>query len=191
MIGEVWKSLNGVVENGDHYEVSNLGRVRSIDRTIVNALGRTCFFKSKMIKGRDNEDGYRYVGLALNGKTKTLYVHRLVALAFIPNPENKPEVNHCDGVKSNNHVDNLEWSTTHENIVHARVTGLNKGNGVKGSQHGNARLTEKDVIEIKRLLSNKEKQKVIAQMFGVKECTISQINTGKKWKHITLQESSD
>ena len=86
------------------YQISNYGRVWSISR-------------QKFLKPLDNSIGYNFVRLcAKNGKIKTEYIHRLVALAFIPNPEHKPQVNHKDENKKNNCVDNLEWMTAEENI---------------------------------------------------------------------------
>ncbi|AZU98960.1 HNH endonuclease IV [Bacillus phage pW2] len=119
---EEWKSLNGIIENGNFYEVSNFGNVRSIDRTEL-FKNSTRFRKGKILKYSTGKNGYRKVVLSFSGRNKTITVHRLVALAFIPNPENKPEVNHCDGNKANNNVDNLEWSTSKENIRHYHETG--------------------------------------------------------------------
>lgn len=83
--------------------------------------------------------GYRNVGLSVNGQCKSFKVHRLVALAFLPNPQNKPDVNHKDGNKANNWLSNLEWSTEKENVQHAVRTGLfrrTKSTGRKaGRQH--------------------------------------------------------
>ena len=74
----------------------------------------------------DRGNGYRFYTLKSGSKYKKYSIHRLVAMSFIPNPEGKPEVNHIDGVKTNNHVSNLEWSTPRENIRHAYATGLMK-----------------------------------------------------------------
>lgn len=104
---EEWK----VIEGYEDYEVSNLGRILS------NKKGKKKYLKLF------NKQGYYCTALSAN-KTKFLLVHRLVAKAFISNPKNKPEVNHIDGDKSNNHVDNLEWCTPKENINHAWKNGL-------------------------------------------------------------------
>jgi len=105
-------------------------------------------------------------------------IHRLVATHFVSNPDNKPEVNHIDGIKTNNHYTNLEWVTTKENKRHAVINGLHTS--LKGQYNGNAILTDKAVDEIKQLLSGKKMLgKEIAAKFGVSVSTISAIKTGK------------
>lgn len=97
------------------YEVSNLGRVRSVDRW-VNINGGKKFIKGGVLKPRPNKNGYLMVGLYKEGKVKRCYIHRLVAQAFIPNPENLPCVNHKDENPSNPVETNLEWCTQAYNI---------------------------------------------------------------------------
>ena len=104
------------------YEVSTWGNVRSLDRWITYKNGRKRFFKSRIKTTSYDKDGYLRVNLYKNGKEANFFVHRLVARAFIPNPENKPEVNHKDEVKSNNYRTNLEWMTTKENINYGTHT---------------------------------------------------------------------
>lgn len=99
---EIWKDIK---EYEGLYQVSNLGRVKRV------TTGR-------ILKGRKNKAGYLLVGLCKSSVSSTKTLHRLVAQAFIPNPENKPEVNHIDENKTNNMVFNLEWMTTKENINH-------------------------------------------------------------------------
>lgn len=112
---EVWKAIEGT---DGRYEVSNTGKVRSL------SYGNTG--KPKELKPWNN-GGYDRVNLQAGGKKTNFLVHRLVATAFLPNPENKPEVNHKDGDKHNNSCDNLEWSTRKENLHHADTTGLRDG----------------------------------------------------------------
>lgn len=127
--GEEWKEIPGF--NGA-YMVSNYGRVLSVSRTVRS--GKTNFVKTKdiIMKSHKNKKGYDKVSFNLNGKTKSVFVHRLVATAFIANPNNKPQVNHIDGNKSNNVVLNLEWCTNGENQIHAYSLGLNKVTGRAG-----------------------------------------------------------
>lgn len=98
-----WKLIEGF---GGTYSVSNYGDVKN------NRTG-------KLMKPRKNEKGYLHIGLTKNGKQKCMRVHRLVAQAFIPNPENKPQVNHIDFDRENNCVSNLEWSTVQENTQYS------------------------------------------------------------------------
>lgn len=110
---EIWKPVKGFE---GYYEVSNLGRVRSIDRVVVDNV-RNCerLLKGKILIQRDNSNGYKGVMFCKEHKLYNKYVHRLVAEAFIPNKDNLPQVNHKDEDKSNNRVDNLEWCTSFYN----------------------------------------------------------------------------
>lgn len=118
---EIWKPVKGYE---GWYEVSNIGNVRSVDRFVRFEDGRYANYKSKDIKLSKNRNGYFNANLWKNSKLSIKYVHRLVAEAFIPNPENKPQVNHKDGNKENNLESNLEWATILENARHAHRTNL-------------------------------------------------------------------
>ncbi len=107
---EEWKPIKGYE---GLYEVSNTGKIKSF-----------YFGKTRILSPRKNPLGYLHLVLYKDKVKKDLRVHRLVASAFIPNPNNKPEVNHIDGDKENNNVDNLEWATRKENINHSIKTGL-------------------------------------------------------------------
>lgn len=117
-IMEEWRAVKGFE---GAYEISNLGNLRSIDR---NSLGKRYF--GKLISNAQDRGGYLVNILSYEGKRQTVRRHRLVAEAFIPNAERKPEVNHIDGDKTNNQVSNLEWATHRENTDHAWITGLTK-----------------------------------------------------------------
>jgi hypothetical protein len=127
--GEIWKDVVGLE---DSYMVSNLGRVKSKERTIqqISRWGSEMKkpYPEKIIVPSSNR-AYLIIGLS---KSKKLTVHRLVATHFIPNPENKPEINHINGIKFDNRVENLEWVTRSENTIHGFKTGLIKTK--KGSE---------------------------------------------------------
>ena len=121
-MNEIWRKIEGF----ENYEVSNLGNVRSLKNKKVKIL--------KLIK---RETGYIFINLYKNKKIHHKSVHRLVASTFIPNPQNKSQVNHIDGDKTNNKVENLEWCTAKENSQHAWNTGLSKSlKGEKNPMYG-------------------------------------------------------
>ena len=122
-----WRDIPG---SESFYQVSNLGNVRSIR-----------FNKVRNMKSWDSH-GYRAVELCINNNRYTVRVHQLVALAFIPNPENKPEVNHKDRNRSNNNVENLEWVTQSENVAHAYR------NGVKPRPTYQNQPLQKEILDI-------------------------------------------
>ena len=142
---EIWKDIKGYE---GCYQVSNLGRIKSLDRMTNNQYGEY-FMKGRILKNSIIKDkGYCRVSLN-NGDGKiSKRVHRLVAEAFVPNPENKPEVNHIDGNKQNNRADNLEWCTNKENIEHSIRTGLKKH--CKGCSNILSKFTEEDVKFIRK-----------------------------------------
>lgn len=103
---EVWKNVQGYE---GFYQVSNLGRVRSLDRTIIDSIGRNRLYKGKLLKPIIDSHGYFEVRLCKGTNRKPPHIHRLVAQAFLPNPKKLPCINHIDENKQNNAVSNLEW----------------------------------------------------------------------------------
>jgi hypothetical protein len=168
-----------------YYQISNRGIAKSIERTTIRSDGLKQTFKGKILKPSVNEFGYMFVCLSKNGKIKMMRVHRLVASAFIPNPENKPEVNHKNGVKSDNELSNLEWNTRIENVRHFCKTGLKKA--FKGEENYNSKLTESDVMFIRNNYTHRHPKfntVAFSKKFGVHNTVISSIVTFKTWKHV-------
>lgn len=180
---EIWKPCP---EYESHYEISNLGNLRSKrvfipNDSIFGELKGT--WKKKKIKNQTyNRDGYKTSKLCKEGKCRRLTIHRLVAKAFIPNPEGLSQVNHIDGNKDNNKVDNLEWVSPSGNIKHAYETGLITKDHLIGENNAISKLTWVEVRDIRKQLKNGYKGKELAEIYGVTEGTISYIKNNKIWK---------
>ena len=183
MDNEVWKDVKGYE---GYYQVSNLGNVRSLDRIILCKNGSERFTVGKSLKPQMDYQGYLRVGLNFCGKFKTHRVHRLVALNFLDEKENKDQVNHVNGVKNDNRVTNLEWVTGSENIKHAIKTGLIKDTFIKNSNKGNlnpnSKLDEEDVKLIRQLRKDGYKLKELSDIFKVSVVHLSRICNYKYWK---------
>ena len=132
--------------------------------------------KRKGVHHGSNSSGYRVI----NYDRKTWRVHRMIAETFVPNPENKSEVNHINGNKADNRADNLEWCTSSENKQHAYNSGLKVSQ--KGEARYNSKLTEGAVREIKRNDQGLT-QEALGELYGVTQSLISRIQRGKKWQH--------
>lgn len=176
---EMWK---GVVGFENYYQVSNIGRVRSLDRTIIGKNNSTYKRKGRILKFKTDRDGYYALGLHSDGRIKHTTVHRLVAQAYIPNPENKNTVNHEDGDKTNNNVNNLSWMTMCENNQHAYRTGLKNNTGV---HHPLSILSEKDVIMIRLLYKTGiYSQRALSRIFKTSKSNISLIVLRQTWSRL-------
>lgn len=152
-MAEIWKDVEcfeGL------YQVSNLGRVKSLKRVIeqknINGTPYIRAIQEKILKPQIHKNGYVCVGFTVNGKVYGRLVHRLVAQAFVPNPSNKPEVNHKDGNKENNSMENLEWCTARENQMHSISLGLRKGSELHGG--GSVHITKDVNDRINLIVSN-------------------------------------
>ena len=171
----IWKDvyIDGTLSN---YMISNDGQIYSK-------------ISNKILSPFINKDGYLLIHLHHNTKSVNKSVHRLVAIAFIPNPENKPQVNHKDGNKLNNKVENLEWCTNSENMQHAYITGL------KHNPHGSdsvlSKYTDKQIHLVCKLLENKVPMKLISILTKVRYKKVNAIKLYREWKHIALQYNID
>jgi hypothetical protein len=166
---EIWQKIQFLEDEGygTHY-VSNKGKVKN----------------KKNLLRKFQIDKYGYYRLSFRNKerkTKQLFAHRLVAIMFIDNPQNKTQINHKDLNKKNNCVENLEWCNNSENIKHLY---LNKVLTQKGSKNNSSILKEEQVVEIYKL-KGKMTHKKIGEIYGVARSTISQIMTKTNWKHLT------
>lgn len=183
---EEWRPVSGYE---GYYEVSNLGRVKSAAifiRHDGNWAEVGGYVKKIKIKNQNiNRYGYKAIKLCKLGKCKTLLVHRLVALAFIPTDNPKNQINHMDGNKENNTIENLEWVTAAENMQHAWATGLVNNKHMLGSNHHSALLNEEKVREIRRLhQTTKPPIKDLAEKFGVSVGSIKDVIYNRTWKAV-------
>lgn len=167
---EIWKDIPNFE---CQYQVSTLGRVRSLDRTLIQKNGIDRPVKGKIMKHFIDDTGYPRI--ALNAKNK-FKVHRLVALAFIPNPENKPCVNHLDFNRANPRVENLEWSTVKENHHYSRNAGRIK------NPSGFDSVLSKPVIAINVATGKRQtfgSQKLAAKELGLHQTHVNGVITGR------------
>lgn len=166
-----WRKMREIKGYEGLYMISKNGRIFGLKRR-------------KWLSVCTNNKGYVIAVLCKDGKAKSFYCHRLVALTFIPNPKNKPQVNHIDGDKTNNIVTNLEWCTSSENIKHASDTGLMS----YGEDNGNSSLTNKQVRIILHSVSLGCKKKDLCGIFNVSYTSILRITNNHSWKNIKRKE---
>jgi hypothetical protein len=168
---EEWRPVVGCE---GRYEVSDHGRVRSIDRTIVRRSGQVRR-RGQVLARRFNSTPYPYAQLGRSGGNRA--VHLLVLLAFVgPRPEGM-QCRHLDGNGANCHLSNLAWGTVAENTADK----LAHGTVVRGEAVGNSKLTEADVVEIRR---SSESNRVVALRYGVAPSLVSMVRTGRVWAHV-------
>ncbi len=167
--GEVtWKRVK---DFEDYYSVSSLGEIYS-------------HRKDAVLKPWVGTTGYKEISFCVGGVVSRHSVHRTVAITFLDNPQNLPQVNHLDGIKTNNTLSNLEWTDMRGNQLHSSHTlGKNRG----ASQH-KARLTEVDVLEIKRLLREGVRLRDINKMFPVSYSTLFNIKNETAWAWLDCAE---
>lgn len=170
------------------YEVSDQGTVKSLDRMVKTINKREYLRKGKIMNKCVDGLGYEIVGLTINSKTISKKVHRLVGETFLPNPENKPCINHIDGNKTNNKVTNLEWCSYSENSKHAYKNGLTnpKYPVLEGEKNGRALLTEQQVKDIRsKYIPYKKSVKDLSKEYNVSQSCITHILNNTSWKENT------
>ena len=176
---EAWRPIDGYESA---YSVSSRGRVKSLPRKIIRSDGQTKTIAGRILKPRKGTQGYLRVQLSQQNKPVDRYIHRLVARTFIRPPAEDEEVNHIDGDKENNCVENLEWATRRTNVDHATDTGLNP----QGSQKHGSKLTEEDIREIRRRCEQAgETHQSLADDFGVSRSLVTGIVNHTRWKHVS------
>lgn len=159
------------------YEVSDLGRVRSLDRIVSGP--RT--WRGRILTPTLNNVGYLGVMLSDGIRGVVLRrVHRLVLDAFCRPPRPGEQANHRDFNKTNNRLENLEWTTPRENHAHAKAG----GRIAHGEQNANAKLTEKAVLEIRARASRGESQRALATEYGISQSNVFRIASRKLWRHV-------
>lgn len=173
---EIWKDIP---QYEGMYQASNLGNIKSLKRKKWNGFDYQEVIEK--ILSQKLHEGYKYVNLCKKGEQKLIGVHRLVALAFLNNPDNKKYVHHKDNNPQNNNVDNLEWCTQKENISYS----VQQGRFNQGTLSPRTKFTEADITEIRKRIESKEiSQNKIAKELGVSQNCISEIVNRKTWKHI-------
>jgi hypothetical protein len=173
---EEWRAVPGYE---GFYDVSSEGRVRSLPRVVRSGRGWTTTIHDKILRER-RTNGYVGVNLCRDGQRTMTAVHRVVGFAFLGLTASM-QVNHLNGVKTDNRVENLEVVTSQENIAHACRTGLRD---LRGTKNHKARLSAADVLTIRARLANGESQSAIARDYPVKVACIAKIERGTIWRHV-------
>lgn len=186
---EIWKDIEGYE---GIYQISSLGRVKSLERNI-KGHGSSWLKDESLLRLCLDKKGYCIVRLSRNNLKQTFKVHRLVALNFIPNPENKPQINHKDCIKLNNEYGNLEWCNNSENQLHAFSHGLNShtinhtiANRVQGFNR--RRLSGENVSEMKSMRVSGFTYREISEKYSISGKMAEQIIKGVKYKPSNIIE---
>jgi hypothetical protein len=159
-----------IIKGFENYAVDEQGNVFSLPKKTRKG--------TRILKYNISNNGYAMLDLCKDGKIKRFLVHRLIAETLLPNPDNKPQVNHKNGNKLDNRIENLEWNTRSENQKHSIQIGLRTTNGEKNSQ---SKLTEQDVLYIR---NSKENGSILDKKFNISRSTICDIRKNRSWTHV-------
>jgi len=176
---EKWKSVDQFF---GYYEISEYGILKRLNRIYIISNGYKVNVREMIIKPKFNAKGYLYYHVKVNKKNIRIAMHRLVAYAFIPNPENKPMVNHINGIKTDNSIENLEWCTASENSIHAFKTGLS--NPCKGECNGTSKLKNSDILKIRAMSDYGMTLIYISAIYKISISQVWKIHKRHHWKHI-------
>ena len=158
------------IKGFENYAVDDQGNIFSLPKKTRKGI--------RILKSIVGKNGYPMLDLCKDGQIKRFLVHRLIAQTLLPNPNNKEQVNHINGNKLDNRLENLELNTRSENQKHAIKIGLRSAKGEKNSQ---CKITEQEVLYIR---NSEEKGSILAKKLNISQTTISQIRNGKTWTHI-------
>jgi hypothetical protein len=176
---ECWKPVVGYE---DTYEVSNLGRIRSVPRVTKRRFNggteSNMTYSARILKPMSTRFDYLKYGLSRNGKTVSMLGHRIVAKAWLPNPNDYPIVHHRDHNKHNNSVENLEWSTQSNNIRAAIEAGHHNGGFKRGTKHHSGKFTDEQIRWMFRLKEVGYSYTELLEIFGSNRGYISQVLNG-------------
>lgn len=176
---EIWKDIQNYE---GHYQISNFGNVRSLDRYIIRPTDGVRIFKKAQNRSPSyNQDGYKFIRLNLEGNKKCFLIHSLVAKHFIPNknPNTHTEINHIDCKRDNNHFTNLEWCTRSFNVQYSFDVG---GRSFKAENHPQAKLSQELARDIRVLRSEGWSVKLLVDFYNLSKTSIHRALSAEQWQ---------
>lgn len=176
---EIWKDIPGYE---GRYQISDSGKVKSLARVSKSKYPGGNPVKMRILKSTINPGGYEVVILCKDAKTKCIGIHRLIATAFIPTINGKDHINHKNGNRLDNTIENLEWCTNQENQTHSWKH--NSRQPLRGENNGHAKIKPEDVVEIRRLRSEGYTYIEIGKRFNLSRPSVQDIIYRRTWKHV-------